>query len=287
MYYRCVISTAAVFAVLTAAPARGATVYNNLTPNNSVATASRPGSGGGVFEIESADDFFLQSQTLITNAHFTGLLVASGAAPPSVNQVVVEIYRIFPLDSTLPGGGGVRVPTRTNSPSDVELDGRDSAASGLTFATTQLAASFTALNSVTPGGIHTMPNNLTLGNGAQTGAEVQFDVSFNTPFNLAPGQYFFVPQVGVTGGTFFWLSASRPISGAGTTPFPAGLTDLQSWTRDAALDPDWLRVGADIIGGGSTFNAAFSLDGTAIPEPGSWAMLAGGIALLAMRLRKR
>jgi hypothetical protein len=49
------------------------------------------------------------------------------------------------------------------------------------------------------------------------------------------------------GAQFYWLSASRPISGAGTTPFNP---DLQAWTRDANLDPDWLRVGTDIVGGG-------------------------------------
>ena len=82
-----------------------------------------------------------------------------------------------------------------------------------------------------------------------TGEEVQFDATFTTPIVLPSGHYFFVPQVAATdGGNFMWLSASRPISGAGTTPFPAGVTDLQEWTRDANLDPDWLRVGTDIVG---------------------------------------
>ena len=55
------------------------------------------------------------------------------------------------------------------------------------------------------------------------------------------------------------------------TPFPDGFTDLQSWTRDQMLDPDWLRVGSDIVGPtpatGPTFNAAFSLDGVSVPWP--------------------
>ena len=57
------------------------------------------------------------------------------------------------------------------------------------------------------------------------------------------------------GAQFYWLSASRPISGAGTTPFAP---DLQAWTGDAFLDPDWLRVGTDIVGGAPApqFNAA-------------------------------
>jgi hypothetical protein len=109
--------------------------------------------------------------------------------------------------------------------------------------------------------------------------ELQFDVTFLTPFNLPADHYFFIPQVSVTGGQFYWLSASRPISGAGTTPFSP---DLQVWTRDANLDPDWLRVGTDIVGGQTppTFNAAFSLDGTAVPEPGTIVLVVAGLALI-------
>jgi hypothetical protein len=59
---------------------------------------------------------------------------------------------------------------------------------------------------------------------------------------LDAGHLFFVPQVALTNGAqFYWLSAPRPISGLGTTPFPSGVTDLQARTRDDALDPDWLR----------------------------------------------
>jgi len=64
--------------------------------------------------------------------------------------------------------------------------------------------------------------------------------------------------------------------------------DLQSWTRDANLDPDWLRIGTDIVGGNfaPTFNAAFSLTGIA-PDTGSTALLLG-IALVVMTwLRRR
>jgi hypothetical protein len=129
----------------------------------------------------------------------------------------------------------------------------------------------------------------TNGNGPITGQEVQINVSFLTPFSLPPDHYFFVPQVQLSNGVFYWLSASRPISGAGTTQFPTGVTDLQSWTRDADLDPDWLRVGADIVGmpvtGGPapTFNAAFSLDGTVAPEPSPVILLTAGIAILSLR----
>jgi hypothetical protein len=151
-----------------------------------------------------------------------------------------------------------------------------------------LAATFTALNSVQPGGIHPSPNQTTLGNGPLTGQEVQINLTFTTPFNLLADHFFFVPQVELTnGGQFYWLSASRPISGTGTTPFPPGVTDLQAWTRDANLDPDWLRVGTDIVGGTTppTFNTAFSLEGTAIAEPATTLAVLAGLALIGVGRR--
>jgi hypothetical protein len=62
------------------------------------------------------------------------------------------------------------------------------------------------------------------------------------------------------------------------------VTDLQAWTRDENLDPDWLRVGADIVGG-TSFNTAFSLDGTVTPEPGTTAVVLAGLALIGGRRR--
>src|SRR4029077_3378803 len=53
--------------------------------------------------------------------------------------------------------------------------------------------------------------------------------------------YFFVPQVELDNGDFVWLSSVRPIVAPGT-PFAP---DLQAWTRDEFLDPDWLRIGTD------------------------------------------
>ena len=101
---------------------------------------------------------------------------------------------------------------------------------------------------------------------------------------LPAGHYFFVPQVLVNnGGNFFWLSASRPIVPPGT-PFPGGVTDLQAWIRNANLDPDWSRVGADIIGGGSTFNMAFEVRG--VPEPASLVLLGSGLVVLARRVTR-
>jgi len=259
----------------------GAVIYNNLTPNNLMAIATRPDTPS--FEIEAGDDFVLGSRTSINGASFTGLFVPgpTGGAT-SASQVIVEIYRVFPLDSNT--ARTPNVPTRANSPSDVAFDSRDSGANSLTFNTSVLVATFTALNSVQPGGIHPSPLQTTGGNGPLTGQEVQFNITFSSPFDLPADHYFFVPQVELTnGGQFYWLSASRPITGAGTTPFPPGVTDLQAWTRDAFLDPDWLRVGMDIVGGTTppTFNTAFSLAGTAIPAPASLTLLALGLAGLA------
>ncbi|MFZ1004738.1 MAG: hypothetical protein WAN68_22460, partial [Pseudolabrys sp.] len=247
--------------------------FSTGNPDGKIATAARPESAGK-FEIESADDFGLTAQTSITGATFTGLLTGGS----TIGQVVVEIYQVFPNDSNVGRTSGppvfstTQVPTRVNSPSDVALASRDSSSGSLSFQT-QALGTFTANNSVQPGGIHPLPGQTTGGNGAVTGSEVTFSVKFTTPFDLLAGHYFFVPQVEVTeaNGNFLWLSAARPIVPPGT-PFPMGFTDLQSWTRDQMLDPDWLRVGSDIVGPdpttGPTFNAAFSLDGVVmVPGP--------------------
>jgi PEP-CTERM motif len=267
----------ALICLLPAVPASAdTTFFNTGDPDGRMATASRPDSAGK-FEIESADDFVLGKKTSITGATFTGLLT-NRAPLSSVGDVRVEIYRVFPNDSNVGRTSGSppfstpQVPARLNSPSDLELEDRDTASGNLTF-TTEDKGAFNAHNTVQPGGINPEPRQTTGGDGRITGEEVQFDVTFNTPFDLSAGHYFFVPQVEVTDadGNFLWLSASRPITG-GTGTF---VGDLQEWTRDANLDPDWLRVGTDIVGGTTppTFNAAFSLSGAVVPEPSTWAMM--------------
>src|SRR4030095_10106315 len=161
-------------------------LYNNDFPTGDMAAATRPESAGK-FEIESADDFLLPTGAHITGATFTGLL-SSGSTLSDIASVRVEIYRVFPNDSNVGRTSGPptfstpQVPTRVNSPSDVALDSRGATAGTLSFGTTLLNATFTALNSVQPGGIHPAPGQATGGDGSVTGREVQFNVTFTTPF---------------------------------------------------------------------------------------------------------
>jgi hypothetical protein len=222
-------------------------------PDGKMAMASRPDSPGAP-EIEAADDFALDATTAITHASFTGLL-PSGS---NVQSVTLEIYRVFPLDSN--ATRTPQVPTRANSPSDVDLQSRTG--SQLRVRLTKLAGSFTAQNSVL-NGIHPAPNQTTGGEGPVSGREVTFQVTLKEPFVLPAGHYFFIPQVQTSGSaneSFYWLSAPKPIAAPGG-PFPAGVPDLQAWIRNSALQPDWLRVGTDIVGGtpAPAFNASFAL----------------------------
>jgi hypothetical protein len=274
-------------------------VFNTGNPDGLMATATRPDSPGK-FEIETGDDFVLTQQTSITGAAFTGLIPLA-ASTSDITNVVVEVYRVFPADSDVNRTSGAptfstpNVPTRVNSPSDVALVSRDSSKPGeLSFVSVVVQSSFTAANSVGPGGIHPLPSVFTGGNGPVTGQETTIAVKLNIPIDLAAGQYFFVPQVELSNGDFFWLSAPRPIVPPGTA-FPPGFTDLQSWTRDdsnGGIEPDWLRVGTDITHQGP-FNADFVLNGVSVPGPIVGAGLPGlivatvGLVALARRRRAR
>jgi hypothetical protein len=244
--------------------------FSSGLPDGKIATASRPGpTSGPNQETETGDDFLLVSDVSITQASFYGL-VPTGTAM-TFSDVHVEIYRVFPMDSNVARTSGppdfstTQVPTRVNSPSDVAVDDLDSGAGKISFSVTNLG-SFSGANSVDTG-IHPKPMQTTGGDGPVSGDEVRVDVTFTPALMLSAGHYFFVPQVLLTNpdNHFLWLSALKPIVLPGT-PFSP---DLQSWIRNGMLDPDWLRVGTDIVGGATppTFNAAFSLQGVAVATP--------------------
>ncbi len=227
--------------------------FSTGNPDGKIATLSRRPSPGKL-ETETADDFIVAGCIVINQATFTGL-VPLGAPLSSITNVEVELYHVFPVDTAFPLSGNV--PTRTNSPADVEIDSatRDGLDGSLSFTATVLSASFTASNSVV-NGINKVPGQTTHGEGPVTGEEVLITVTFDPPIALPPDHYFFRPEAQLSSGDFLLLSAPRPIVAPGT-PFTG---DLQSWIRNSNLAPDWLRIGTDIIGVGA-FNAAFSLSG--------------------------
>jgi hypothetical protein len=227
--------------------------FSTGRPDGKIATLSRPFSSGKL-QTETADDFLVTQSVVISQATFTGLL-PSRAPLGTVTNVEIEFYHVFPGDSDT--NRRPNVPTRANSPGDVEIDDatRDGLLGNLRFEAELVNASFTASNSVVHG-INAGQTPFTGGEGAVTGEEVSITVSFSPPIALPAGHYFFRPEVASSSGDFLWLSAPRPIVAPGT-PFTL---DLQSWIRNDALAPDWLRIGTDITHQGP-FNASFSLSG--------------------------
>jgi len=251
--------------------------YNNDFPDGKVGATS--GSSNGL-ETEAADDFILGSASRITSGSFTGL-IPQGA---TVNSVGIEIYRVFPADSTNPPNPIV-VPTRVNSPSD-DAFRETSVNYTASLLNNNAGTANSVINNISPG--------LTGGEGGKNGQEVRFDFTVNN-LVLPADHYFFVPQVELSNGTFLWLSAPKPAGGEfGSTAISP---DLQAWIRNENLDPNWLRIGTDIVGasagnfpnaGAQQYNMAFRLVGTVVPEPTSVAMLiAGLVAVGAWSQRKR
>jgi hypothetical protein len=257
----------AMLAILTlsgAAFAQEATLVNTGSADGKLGALSRRPSANKL-ETETADDFVLRQTSVISGATITGLIVAASPLHNVVN-VEVEFYHVFPEDSVDPPSGSV--PSRVNSPADVEIDSatRDASSKTLRFTATSLNPNLTVQNTVV-NGINKKPLNTTHGEGSATGEEVEITITFTTPVVLPAGHYFFRPEVSVNGGDFLYLSAPRPIVAPGT-PI-AG--DLQAWIRNSELSPDWLRIGTDIIGGETptTFNMTFTLTGATLSGAGT------------------
>ena len=223
-------------------------------------------------ETETADDFVLTQTTFINRATIIGL-IPSNAPLTNISNVEVELYHVFSLDSNVGRTSGpplfstAQVPTRVNSPADVEIAvaTRDKSSGTLGFTPSLLNGNFSVTDTVV--------NRISNHAGSdlpRTGEEVKITITFNPPILLPAGHYFFRPEAQVDGGDFLYLSAPRPIVAPGT-PFPAGVTDLQAWIRNSSLAPDWLRIGTDIINSTppSTFNMAFSLNGETAPQAGT------------------
>ena len=265
MNRRSLVCATLAFGIWVATPAWAATFsFTAGAPDGKLGALSRRASPGKL-ETETADDFILQQTTVITRATITGLL-PSGTLPESIRELEVEMYHVFPLDSANPSGN---VPSRLNSPSDVEIDSatRAKGSGTLRFSTNVLSASQFVANTVVDG-INKLPNNVTtMGEGPVTGEEAEITITFTSPIVLPAGHYFFRPEVLLTSGDFLYLSTPRPIASPGT-PF---MGDLQAWIRNSNLNPDWLRIGTDIIGGATppTFNMAFSLKGATVPRAGT------------------
>lgn len=236
-------------------------LFSAGTPDGRLAALSQPADAAHL-ETETADDFILAETTSIAEATITGL-VPAGTPLSDIRNVEVEIYHVFPKDSVDPPSGNV--PARTNSPGDVEIGAatRDANAGSLSFTAQVVGETFSVLNTVVDG-INRKPGNVTQGEGAASGEEVEITITFTPPIVLVADHYFFRPEVEVAGGEFLYLSAPRPIVAPGT-PF---MGDLQAWIRNADLKPDWLRIGTDIIGGDTppTFSMAFSLTGETVVE---------------------
>ena len=247
-------------------------LFSTGSADGLLGSLSRPGATG-VLETETADDFILGQEALISGATFVGLL-PSGALVSTISDVEIELYHVFPVDSNT--GRTPNVPTRTNSPSDNQFASFDQTAGDIAVTPSVLNPDFTVLNSVV-NGIHPKPSQFTGGEGAVTGEEVLFSIVFNHPFLVGATDHdFFRPEVGLSSGNFLWLSAPRP--------GPIFTGDLQAWARNANLSPDWLRIGTDIIDSptsSTTYNMTFSLSGTPVPEPGSMLLLGAGLAAVA------
>ena len=115
--------------------------------------------------------------TVVNGATIHGL-IPTGTTVSGIARVEVEIYHIFPLDSDL--SRSANVPTRQNSPSDVEIGAatHDSSDGSLSFIATDISP-FTVQNTVI-NGIGPAAHS----EGPASGEQVEIDITFNVPIFL-------------------------------------------------------------------------------------------------------
>ena len=221
---RCHVLVTGVTLALSTPASATSILYSNLNVNmpNAMATASRPEPASGGLEIESADDFILN---IASRSLRPVSSVLSQSAPMSMNEPrnLSSLPQRQPESSKSCSGSdasefavGRRVCRERRG-----VNHRDRPGSQLH------GDEFRAERN------HCSMTPMTGGDGPVTGQEVRFDVVFLNPFVLPADHYFFVPQVGLTSGNFFWLSAARPIpNGSPNTPINP---DLQEWIRNGKI----------------------------------------------------
>ena len=80
---------------------------------------------------------------------------------------------------------------------------------------------------------------------------------------------------------------------AHSDPLLFSTADLHSWIHSVNLNPDWLRIGTDIIGpqqqrdAAPTSDSVLSLSAQAIPEPATLLLLGAGLVILWWGLKRR
>ena len=209
---------------------------------------------------------FSRKTTSITDATFTGLLPPGPVRLSARSSSRSTAYFRRTRMSGAPAGRHVldaEVPTRVNSPSDVEFADRDSARSLTSDFTIADSAAFTAANSVQPGGIH--PNRAKPRRqwfGHRRGGAVRREL--HRPLH-PPRRSLFLRASG-PGRTAAISSGCRRRDG---DPFPpasptcrAGPAMQFARSRLAARRHGHRRAARPA----PTFNAAFSLSGTAFPS---------------------
>ena len=293
------VSSLSALLLLTSQASAQSFSFSTGNPDGKIATLSRPSSAGKI-QTETADDFILAQTTFINRATITGLL-PTGAPLTSISDVEIEVYRVFPADSD--ASRTLTVPTRTNSPSDNEIDDatRDGGDGSLSFAATVLNASFSVENSVVNGinrnriaRVHgRLPGHPDVGLrvGVRGGGRRSHDRPRcgprTRPERPRPGgdrsggegavtgeevsiSVTFNTPISLPAGHYFFRPEVQLSSGdflwlsaPKPTSPPLFVGDLQSWIRNDNLAPDWLRIGTDITHQGP-FNATFSLAGVSI-----------------------